>query len=398
MADDKNTVSGTRRGRRGGQSEQSRDFTPADLAAYQYPSDDMIERDRKGRWVVFIVLAILIFLVTTWVTLTIFSKLGFPMFGWAIAFTASYYFILKLYEGSLISNGSDQGFITVNRLQTLTAKKRGEISSDEAVEQAKRFGRQAYGPGDHISYPWEGRDSSNNVTLTEVPEDFSFRVQIEGGTITGKGSFRIRPDIRDLVGFQLSAGAISSNLIDLIKERTIAYLVDPNNDVKAAEVSKAVPGLNESFKRSFGSIGQRDTDFEERFRVFIGDITVGELLASEEVLKVLNAQSEAAGLALGAAKYLGYKNVTGVRTAIKNGTITKADWDKAQKAMLQISGQDNMQTTRQLVEIDLSGVDPAVIDGLAHIAKVAAPAVSALAKRGQKSPGRGKPKNSGDSK
>lgn len=368
---------------------------------YLYPSDDMIERDRASRVIVFILLMLIMTGLVMWISLSLFNALGMPQLGWVVGFAGSVFLGLQLLEKSLIQNDDEQAFITVNTLQTLFSGKRSEEFEKLPLEQQKKlarsYGRVAYGPGAHFAYPWESRDASNNVSLAEATESLEFVLMSEDGTLTGKGSFRLRPNIKGVVGFKLGAAAIASNLSDLVKAEAVAVL--GGNSVESA--SEFLPELNRRLADKFGDLSAERTDFERRFEVFVGDITVGELLGSDDVLKTLNAVSEAAIIRRAIAEYLGYKDMKAVRAAITRGSLTEDQLRRAEERMLQISGQDDIKTTRTLFELDVSGLDPDTAEAFKGLASAVAPFAAQMAGRrsgGAKPGGRNKRKKGSDKK
>ena len=357
---------------------------------YLYPSDDMIDRNRIGRVLVFVTLEIVQFIFVMWLATAVFSALGWPLVGIVVGFALSAYVGLTLFEKSIVQNDDEQCFITVNNLQTLTGGKRDfdDLPPEEQMKRAREYGRVAYGPGAHFAYPWESRDESNNVSLAEASESFDFKLQCKDGTRFGEGASVQRPNLRRDGGFTLGAAAIASNLADLVRAEAVTVLGD-----KTVEESTAfLPQLNARLANKFGDLTTDRTSFEKRFEVFLGDITVGELLGSPEVQTTLNAVAEGAIIRTAIAKYLGYKDMKGVRAAITRGTLTKDELRRAEERMLQISGQDDVKTTRNLYELDVSGLDPETAEALKGLVAAAAPIAQAVSGRrgsgGAKSGGR----------
>ncbi len=348
---------------------------------YLYPSDDMIERNRSARFVAFLSTeAIALVLTTGFSRLAFDAILGWPQMGTVVGLGTSAFVCSWVFLRSYFENDADQGAITVDALKTLFGKFRNYsgLSEEERAAQAKRFGRVAYGPGGHWTYIWEQRSEKYNVSLSEATEDVSFTVQCVNGTLYGKGTFRLRADVRDLVGYQLAAGAIAANLADLIKAEAISFL----SGLTTAEATAKLPELNARLTTRFAGLNPEPTEFEKRFSVFVGDITIGELIGSEDVRRTLDAISEAENIPTIVAKSLGYKNMRAVRAAVTRGTLTNQQVMKAEERAMQISGQGDVQTTRHVYDVNFSGIDPDTAKALAS----AAPAV-ARAMGGAKSSG-----------
>lgn len=354
---------------------------------YLYPSDDMIKRNRSGRFASFVISEVVALTITTGFGRLVFNSiLEWPQIGTVLGLGASAFVCSWVYTRSYFENDADQGAITVDPLKTLFGRFRNDsgLSKEERADQAKRYGRVAYGPGGHWTYLWEQRSEKYTVSLSEATENVTFLVQCLDGTLTGKGTFRLRADIRDLVGFQLAAGAIAANLTDLIKAEAVSYL----GTCTVAEATSKLIGLNAHLIEKLGGARIAPTEFEQRFSVFVGDITIGELIGSEDVRRTLDAISEAANIPVIVAKSLGYKNMTSVRAAVRRGTLTAAQVAKAEERAMQISGQGDVQTTRHVYDVNFSGIDPETAKALAN----AAPAVARAIGGGKGSGANPKPK------
>lgn len=349
---------------------------------YLYPSDDMIERNRFGRFTAFLITETAALVLTTGFSRLAFDAiLGWPQIGTVFGLGASAFACSWVYLRSYFENNADQGAITVDALRTLFGKFRNYsgLTEAERANQAKRFGRVAYGPGGHWTYIWEQRSEKYNVSLAEATEEVSFVVQCLNGTLTGKGTFRLRADVRDLVGFQLAAGAIAANLADLIKAEAISFL----SGLTTAEATAKLPELNAMLTEKFAGLKPEPTEFEKRFSVFVGDITIGELIGSEDVRRTLDAISEAENIPMIVARSLGYKSMSAVRSAVTRGSLSAQDVAKAREMAMQISGQGDVQTNRNVYDFNITGIDSETANAIARAAPAVAQAI-ADAKGGSK--------------
>jgi hypothetical protein len=96
-----------------------------------------------------------------------------------------------------------------------------------------------------------------------------------------------------------------------------------------------------------------------RFGVRLGDVTVSELLMSDEVQRTRGALNEGRVIAEGMAILLGYKNVAGMQRALNSRKISQDDVDRARREFRIISGNmDGAKVNRY--EIDIKGLSPEV--------------------------------------
>ena len=82
---------------------------------------------------------------------------------------------------------------------------------------------------------------------------------------------------------------------------------------------RLVASLNEALQDDFkhGEFQKEGaSEFEERFGVIIGDVTVSKLMPSKEVQKAIDGNSESAALEEIVARSLGKKDMAGVHAAV----------------------------------------------------------------------------------
>lgn len=285
--------------------------------------------------------------------------------GLAIAMMKKYFFI---------TNDSTGLFVTIDGLRSLRGKK-----------QIQWY----YGPGTHLCFPWERRVAENNISLKEATENLKFLIQLTDGTLEATGSFRLSPDENNPVRLLRGAGVIAQNLEDLIVSRTVAYfdkesLTDAMNDRK---------GLNDDLKDMLTK--DYFINFQERFGVVINDVTISQLLPTEEVRRTMSARTEAEAIAHGTALLLGFSNKIKMNAALKNKMVSAEDISRARDRFLAVSGNmEGMNLDRKEISLSLSGLDPAVIQALTHFMQMpgiqaAAAAYAAKSGTNQQQGGRG---------
>lgn len=338
-------------------------------------TDIGIERNRTGRWTVFGIFTALTPIITTTFTAwlggqffpanelinSICSVVGFAAAIPLVLISAEKFFFIR--------NDTTAMFVTQDTFATL------RNSPDVNI---------LYGPGTHVSYPWERRIGANNISLSEAPNTLEFTVQCRDGTLTGKGSFRLRPDQRNPVAFLSSVAGVADDISDLIKTEILAWFKAKS----AVEAMDSLEDLNIHLKTNFADV---DTEVEKRCGVKLSDISISELLPSEELRRTFSALSEATVVQEGVRIILGLTQ-NQIDRRIKAGTMTQADVNLARDRFLSISGNlDGMQIKRSEFDLSVHGIDGEAIKALVELAKTPAAQAAAVAAAGS-SRGRAKSK------
>lgn len=355
-------------------------------APYQlYATDSLLKRNRGGRLVILVVYILISFLI--------------PLIGWRIANDWFSYGMIGGFIGVavqiivlgstldrfFVKVGALRAFVTVDLLRAFFRRKSIDGDGDKGAYIS-------YGPGFHVSYPWESRAANYNVSLEEASETFTVKVQTEKGTLTAKGSVRMRPDITELVPFIGGVAVIANDITDLIKAFIIQTIAAPQvskggtkNDTSIMKILESSGEFNKRLNEYFGKgdVESKNPDvskFEERFGVSVGDVTISELLPSEELQKTMTGRSEAEVIALGTAELLGYKTMSAVRTAISKGKLSQEDLNRARDRFLATSDNIKMNLDSNEYNIRLEGIDPETIREVAKNAPAIAAALGATRK------------------
>ncbi len=141
--------------------------------------------------------------------------------------------------------------------------------------------------------------------------------------------------------------------------------------LKVTTATKRLALLNDTL-RDYFAIGTHTTptDFEKRFGVTVGDVTVSEIMPSDETQRTIAALTEAAVIKQGTAMILGM-SMKAVAEGVKNGTLNQATVERARKDFMSVSG--NLEgVTVDRKEFALEGLDhlsPETIATLALLAK-----------------------------
>lgn len=366
------------------------------------PSDRHIERNRVGR------MAVLISYISIIITFSTFGGwkiaedwFDFGMAGLFVGLAISGLILSVTLHLFFISVDLVSAFVTIDLLYTMIFRKGRtppdpETYDQESPEEKKRdrTAFPSYGPGLHVCYPWEERDEENNFSLKEVSADTQFSILLRDGTVSLKGSYRIRPDIRNLVPFLSGVASTAEELEEIISAFAIEQLSSKTVDEALASIAE----LNEALYRKFGLAPQENgeirpdddvSNLERRFGVYVGDITIAEILPSQEVQRTRGSITEARAIAEGTAIMLSYKNAEELAEARKNKEVTEEQIRNARDRFLSVSGNlEGMELNRHEVDITFSGLDPEVAKALAEAARGLGPIAAAFGGRTKSKPSR----------
>ncbi len=306
-------------------------------------TDSMIKRDRTSRAIVAIgsPIAVLILFYfgskefAAWYQI---SELLCMIVGVIIGIN----FAVWIYQRSIIDNGGTQAFRTLNPVISFLNLGDGSI---------------LYGPNKHFAYWWESRAQANSINLKEVAESFEADVQVNPGTIHMKYSVRLRPDIKLIPEYLGGVASVAAELGDIISAEIIKLM----SAKTVPEAMQSVPQLNTELSQKFKHGTAQDpkvSDFEARFGVIIGDVTVGEILASEEVQETMNAVAEGEIINQIILNGFGMKTQEELRQAIAKGTIQQRDVDRARTQAHALSGNPlGMTVSEQNFNLNVTGLD-----------------------------------------
>lgn len=256
----------------------------------------------------------------------------------------------------LIRNPTTGMFVTQDTLASLLGRKNVNIP---------------YGPGVHIAFPWERRLAENNISLLEAANDFTFTVQCTDGTLRGKGSVRLRPDMTKPVDFLTGVAAVADEITDLF----IARIIEHTSGKKMQKAMGDLKGLNEYLKGFRESVGEFNV--ETQFGVEITDVTVSELLPTDEVQKTLSSLTEARVIKKGTAELLGL-SMAEVQRRLKAGELSPAEYNLARDRFLSISGNlEGMNINRTEFDLSVHGLSAEALKELRELAQT--PAAGAVA-------------------
>lgn len=333
-----------------------------------YATDSLVERGRFARTVV-----LMLWILSTFIFPLGFAQVtkdwwGVPSIGLFVGLLAQVVVIAMTIHRFVVQVGSMRAFVTINQLRTLFG---GQNSPKGRKHDGDTLTYVVYGPGTHISFPWEARDATRNVSLEETSEGFEVTIQTPKGELTIKGSLRLRADITRLVPFLGGVAVMAGDVTDLIKSFLIGKFANRKSVLGAL---KAVPTVNKQLENEFTrnkSVGNPISEFEERFGVSVGDITLSEILPSPELRKTMTGITEAEIIAEGAAITAGFPDgAKQAREAINNGTFTQADLNEARDRFMAASDNIKMNLDANEYRIKLEGLenlDPDLVKAIVTI-------------------------------
>ena len=263
------------------------------------------------------------------------SNPAFYWIGFAVGAGAGSITFLSIKHLFVVKNNSTGILMTINQLSSLFT------TADPHV---------LYGNGTHFSFPWERRLAQNNIAVEEVAVNFDFTAICTDGTVTGKGSIRLRPDPERATNYLSGVGAVGEDVTELAKAFLSKWLGKKTIDEAAANTGELNEALHDYFVTGI-------SDFEERFGVQLGDITVGGIRFTGDVEKTRNGINEARFVAHGTALVLGFETVAEMKGALKKKTITADDVDRARREFRFISGNVDGATVNRF-EVDIKGLTP----------------------------------------
>lgn len=360
------------------------------------PNDASIPRNRIGRWFVLILYVLLVFLICAGGAAKIghdwFSYYG-GLFGFFAGLAVSVVILSATLDNFFIRVDLVSAFVTTDLLYTLKWRKnRTPPTTDEFAEESEEDRKRdqkafpSYGPGLHVAYPWEDRQTENNVSLKEVSAAMTFSILLSDGLVMVIGSYRIRADLKNLIPFLGGVASAPDELQDLIIAFAFNFLKEKTVD----EAMSSAALLTDALKSEFGlqtSEGEshRASDqvskFERRFGIFVGDITISKVLPTEEVQRTRSSLQEAKSIAIGTAELLGYPNLRAMHLAQSKGKVTADQIARARDRFMSVSGNlEGMQVTRWEGDLNIAGLDP---EAVKEIARAVKPIAEALQPKGK---------------
>lgn len=316
-------------------------------------NDSLIERQRGARTAVFFLTPVVLLsfgALLTGILAKIFIGDLFFSIGLIIGAVLGFVSFLAIKHMFVVENNTTGLLVTLDRLKSLLGDKEVNVF---------------YGPGTHLSFPWEARFAENNIPVLEVAEEFSFPVMCKDGTLEVFASFRLRPDFKNPINYLSGVGAAAKDF----KALQIAAITKELHQQTMQAALDGSEALNKKLHAEFAGEGVTDlTDFEQRFGVRTGDVTVSNMLMSNEAQRTRTALNEASVVSKGTAILLGFETVEAMVIALDVGKITQEAIDRARREFRIISGNmDGAEVKRY--EVDITGLSPEAATAISSLAK-----------------------------
>lgn len=229
----------------------------------------------------------------------------------------------------------------------------------------------SYGPGVHVTYPWEARNKKGNWSLKLITRDFTLPIPTDTSQVTMAGKYGYTIDlarIQNAIGMKDDA-SIDDRLTSLIE----SFLTGESAGKEAgAVVRDSTPVINAGLKKSFhrAKIDNPNTRIDERTIETISErygiklvfVTVNRVSFPPAVQKARDAKEEAAQMFEIVAQLYGYdteEKKKELRQKITSGSIPKGDYDKMLNRAMAAS--ENATMNIQVIEGGAQGV---VIPGI----------------------------------
>lgn len=292
------------------------------------------------------------------------------------------YFSIGFMAGAL---GGFIGFLAIKHIFVVVNNTTGLLVTLDQFRSilGKEDVNVLYGPGTHFSFPWEARFPENNIPVKEEAEAFSFQVICKDGTMTVPVSFRLRPDFQNPISYLSGVGAVAGDFKDLV----ITSVSKKLSKLTMQEALDMHEEINDELAEEF--VGDNKTPFELRFGILTGDVTVGNMLMSDEAQRTRGGLNEASMVAQGTAILLGFKTVSAMMKALQSRAITQADIDRGRREFRIISGNmDGAEVKRY--EVDVTGLSPEIASAVsAFLTNPAALSILAGGQGGKQPPKKG---------
>jgi len=317
--------------------------------------DSAVKRDRWSRWA-FLVISLVVFLAGP--GLVVYGLIGIVI-EVPDLMVAPIMLVGAMLGGAIFSNylpnyivsvPQIQGFVTVNNVMALLGFK----GVTDVV----------YGPGWHVSYPWEKRSEKSNFSLEVVTLEFEETVpgkdvrlivtgalQVEAAVSRGARYIGIDEETLRKGGLEIIKGQISQDLHDKTGDQAKSMVIEETEslmdlfgikrtgqDKPKSENSKRDPDGTDSTGGKTKSVAE----FEKRYAVRTVAVTISGIDLPEDAQKTRDAVDEADKALTGVAAMFGYRNKDSLITAIESKVITPEQYLEMLDRFLAKSGDANM--------------------------------------------------------
>jgi len=150
-----------------------------------------------------------------------------------------------------------------------------------------------YGPGLHLSFPWEERNASGNFSLRVISKPFETMVQTKTAKVKAKGQLQYQIDLSNITRFVgIDATTIESGFIGFLQ----SFLTGRYADLTAEEARTTVRETNQALCNEFMNVnihGMTPADLETKYGIIVVTIMVSDLELPVAAQKARDAIDEA---------------------------------------------------------------------------------------------------------
>jgi hypothetical protein len=160
--------------------------------------------------------------------------------------------------------------------------------------------------------------------------------------------------------------AIAEEMSGLIITKAVAEL----KPKKVKSAMQNIAALNDTLRVEFAGKSSVDVSkIEKRFGIIISDVTIEQMLPSEELQRTMSALSEASAIAEGTAILLGMTRKAASLKLEADSTF-RTQYNEARDRFLSVSGNlEGMDISRTEFMLRLDGIDPELVKAIGDIAK-----------------------------
>lgn len=296
--------------------------------------DDCVLRNRTARWM-FLGASLAAFLFIPGLTALMLLNIlpGFPsslavpvlLFG---AFLGGYGFS-RILPNYVIDVPQLQGFVTINKLKPLL-----NIPGSAYV---------IYGPGWHISFPWEERSEKSNFSLEVFTLEWKEEIPGKDSQLLVKGSyqFEVALDRSDrFIG--IDEATIGTGGLDIIRAKVSTMLANETADTAKARIEEYNHHLLQFFGLSDDPQDASVSSFESRYGINSVAVTISGIDLPEAVQKTRDAVDEAGQVVRGIAAMYGMTPDV-LKAKLVSGEITPESYNEMVDRFMANSGNAEMK-------------------------------------------------------
>jgi hypothetical protein len=298
--------------------------------------DNMLERNRELRVLVFALSMALITLVPTVFGMMIGNAFGSGaarFFLGSLGFCLGIFAAFKVFPYFWIVVPQEMAFITLNLFPL--------FGSNPNV---------AYGPGGHFCLPWERREERGNIPLEKQTFTFEETIATQSSSVTIKGSLQFRhelPGISRLAG--VDASAINDGFLDEVKQFLNAKVAP----MQALEAKNSIIAIEGNLEQTLMEEHREKLALE--LNATVQGVQISSIDLPPAVQETRDSIEEARAIGENIWMFMGFTSKEEFNAARAAGSISQTDINRATEQYLAASNNATLNINR----IDATGLDQA---------------------------------------